>query len=183
MTTTATTSTPTLILATTGATIISGNTFYQELLAAFFSLRWAILFIVLLVLTDFWSGLAASVKVKNEKFRWSRAMRRTMRKFLEYICYIILAMLLAKSILVPFGVCSEMQGAAMGAAIALFVEANSIYGHVCALHGIKNPPSIKRFFVAYLKRRNQDIGNAVEEAMKEAEAKTGEETEKQPKTE
>ncbi len=170
MTTATTTTTPTLLLATTGATIISGNTFYMELLSAFFSLRWAILFMVLLVLTDFWSGLAASVKVKKEKFRWSRAMRRTMRKFLEYICYIILAMLLTKSILVPFGVCTEMQGAAIGAAIALFVEANSIYGHVCALHGIKTPPSIKRFFVAYLKRRNQDIGSAVEEAMKEAES-------------
>ncbi len=175
--TTPATSSPTLILATTGMTLISGNAFYAELLTTFFALRWALLFIAILVLTDLWSGLTASVRVKREKFRWSRALRRTMCKFLEYVCYIILALLMAKSILVPFGVCTEMQGAAIGAAIALFVEANSIYGHVCALHGITAPVSLRRLFLAYLKRRNHELGDAVEEAMKEQQGEKKEKTE------
>lgn len=153
-----------IIAATSGLTIASGNVFYAELLNVLFSLRWAILFIIVLVATDFWSGLAASVKIKKEKFRWSRAFRRTLCKFLEYICYIILSLLLAKSILIPFGYCNETQGAAIGAALALFVEANSIYGHVCALHGIKNPISLKRVFVNWLKKKNNDLGEAIEES-------------------
>lgn len=154
------------ILAATTGLAVTGNSFYAELLAVLFSLRWAILFIVVLVATDFWSGLAASVKVKKEKFRWSRAFRRTTCKFLEYICYIILAFLLAKSILIPFGWCDETQGAAIGAAIALFVEANSIYGHVCALHGVANPVSLKRIVVKYIKKKNNDLGEAIEESEK-----------------
>ncbi len=155
-----------VMTATSGLAMASSDAFYGEVVSALFSLRWGILFIVLLVVTDFWSGLAASVKVKGEKFRWSRAMRRTTCKFLEYICYIILALLLAKSILIPLGCCTEEQGAAIGAAVALFVEANSIYGHVCALHGISSPPSLKRLFVAWLKRKNADIGGAVEDLEK-----------------
>lgn len=170
MTSTLTSATATknpLIAATTGLTIASGNTFYIELLNAFYALRWAVLFIIVLIITDFWSGLAASVKVKREAFRWSRAIRRTMGKFMEYICYIILALLLAKGILIPLGYCTEEQGAAIGAAIALFVEVNSIYGHVCALHGITHPISIKRIFVEWLKRKDSTLGEAIEEATKE----------------
>ncbi len=155
-----------LIAATSGLTLMSGDVFYMELLNVLFSLRWAILFIIVLVATDFWSGLAASVKIKKEKFRWSRAFRRTFCKFLEYICYIILALLLAKSILIPLGYCTEEQGAAIGAAIALFVEANSIYGHVCALHGITNPISLKRVFVNWVKKKNADLGDAIEQETK-----------------
>lgn len=160
-----------LIAATTGLTLASGNVFYIELLNAFFALRWAVLFIIVLIITDFWSGLAASVKVKKEAFRWSRAIRRTMGKFMEYICYIVLALLLAKGILIPLGYCNEEQGAAIGAAIALFVEINSIYGHVCALHGITQPLSLKRIFVEWLKRKNNDLGEAIDEAVKENEKK------------
>ncbi len=156
-----------LIAATSGLTLVSGDVFYTELLNALFSLRWAILFILLLIITDFWSGLASSVKVKKEKFRWSRAMRRTCCKFLEYICYIILALVLAKSILIPLGYCTEEQGAAIGACIALFVEANSIYGHVCALHGIMRPPSLKRIFVNWLKRKDAALGQAIEESQED----------------
>ena len=38
---------------------------------------------------------------------------------------------------------------------------------MCDIHGIKKRFSMKRLFVAYLKRKNADVGEAVEEVMKE----------------
>ena len=45
-------------------------------------------------------------------------------------------------------------------------EVDSIVGHVCELHGVKNRFSIKRFIIALMKKKDEDIGEAVEEAMK-----------------
>lgn len=153
------------IVVTSGA--IAANAFYAEILQAFFDLRWVILFIIALVFTDFWSGLTASVKVKKEDFRISRALRRTIMKFLEYINFIIIGLLLAKATLEPFGIGTDLTGGAIGAIFALFIEADSIYGHICDIHGIRKRISIKRFIVAYIKRKNEDVGQAVGESLGE----------------
>ena len=153
------------IVVTSGAMAI--NALYVETLQVFYSLRWAILFIIVLVFTDFWSGLTASVKVRKENFRLSRALRRTIAKFLEYINYIIFGLLLAKGTLEPFNIGSDVTGGAIGAIFALFIEADSIYGHICDIHGIRKRISIKRFIVAYIKRKSEDVGQAVEESLGE----------------
>ena len=154
-----------LLVQTTAVTFSSA--FYTEIQETFFAVRWAILFIVILIATDFWSGLAASVKVRGEDFRLSRALRRTLVKFCEYLCFIILGVVVAKSICEPLGICTFTAGGAIGAAVALLIEADSIYGHVCDLHGIKGRFSVKRLIVAYLKRKNEDLGEAVEDALEE----------------
>lgn len=151
-----------------GATTLTG-TFYAELLQVLFDLRWAVLFIVMLVITDFWSGLVASVKVRKENFRISRALRRTIAKFLEYISYIIFGLFLAKGLFEPFGWASNTTGAAVGAGAALLIEADSIYGHICDIHGIKHRFSLKRLFVAYIRNKNESVGEALEETLEEKE--------------
>lgn len=55
-------------LVTTSGAII-GDTFYSELIQVLFYLRWLVLFIVVLVFTDFWSGLTASVKKNKTKVK------------------------------------------------------------------------------------------------------------------
>lgn len=159
--------------STSGANIAVGtgsivmvSTFYSELVQALFDLRWLVLFIVLLVFTDFWSGLCASVKVRGEDFRISRALRRTVAKFLEYVSYIVFGMVLSKAILMPFGIGNNTTGGALGGILALLIEADSIYGHICDLHGIKDRVSVKRMIVAYLKRKDADVGGAVEDGMR-----------------
>lgn len=142
--------------------VVVGSTFYGEVLQALYDLRWAVLFIIMLVITDFWSGLTASVKVKGENFRLSRALRRTIAKFLEYISYIIFGLFLAKALLEPFGWANNTTGAAVGASIAFFIEIDSIYGHICDLHGIKHRFSIKRLFISYIKSKDKDLGDAIE---------------------
>ena len=153
------------LLITSGALL--AGTFYEELQQVLFDLRWLVAFIVILVFTDFWTGLTASVRVRKENFRISRALRRTITKFLEYINFIIFGLLLAKAILEPFGIGTDITGGAIGASAALLIEFDSIYGHICDIHCIKSRFSIKRMFVAYIKRKNEDVGEAVEEGMKE----------------
>lgn len=157
-----------VLLQTTAITFTSA--FYTEIQETLFAVRWAVLFIVILIFTDFWSGLAASVRVRGEDFRLSRALRRTLVKFCEYLCFIILGVVLAKSILEPLGVCGHSAGGAAGAAVALLIEADSIYGHVCDLHGIRSRFSLKRLIVAYLKRKNRDLGEAVEDTLRKPPA-------------
>lgn len=170
--------TDTSIVSTSGGSAVVGiggagiaTLFGTELISVLFSLRWVILFIVILVVTDFWSGLTASVKVRKEDFRLSRALRRTIVKFLEYVNFIVFGLLLAKACLEPFGIGSDLTGGAIGAACALLIEFDSIYGHICDLHGISNRISVKRIFVLWLKRKDEDLGEAVEDAVNEKNEK------------
>lgn len=154
------------IAVNAGGVVVAGA-LYAELIQVLYDLRWAVLFIMVLVFTDFWSGLTASVKVRKEDFRLSRALRRTVVKFLEYINFIIFGLVLSKACLIPFGIGDNNTGGAIGACLAMLIEFDSIYGHICDLHGIKNRLSLKRFFVAWLKRKNEDAGEALEEALED----------------
>lgn len=156
------------IAVNAGGVVVAGA-LYAELIQVLYDLRWAVLFIMVLVFTDFWSGLTASVKVRKEDFRLSRALRRTVVKFLEYVNFIIFGLVLSKACLIPFGIGDNNTGGAIGACLAMLIEFDSIYGHICDLHGIKNRISIKRFFVAWLKRKNEDAGDALEEALEDKE--------------
>lgn len=154
------------IAVNAGGVVVAGA-LYAELIQVLYDLRWAVLFIMVLVFTDFWSGLTASVKVRKEDFRLSRALRRTVVKFLEYVNFIIFGLVLSKACLIPFGIGDNNTGGAIGACLAMLIEFDSIYGHICDLHGIKNRISVKRFFVAWLKRKNEDAGEALEEALED----------------
>lgn len=164
-------------LATTTTAAAFSAAFYSEVQQTFFDIRWALLFIALLIVTDFWTGLTASVRVRGEDFRISRALRRTLVKFCEYVSFVIFGVVLAKSVLEPFGICSYVTGGAVGAACALLIECDSIYGHVCDIHGIGGRFSLKRLIVAWLRRKNRDLADAVEETLKETD-KTNKKTDK-----
>ena len=60
-----------------------------EIEETFYGLRWMVLFIIFMIIADFYLGLTESVKVKKESFRYSRAGRRTVCKFIEYMIYIM----------------------------------------------------------------------------------------------
>lgn len=149
--------------------VMAGVTAYPampaEIQNTFYGLRWMVLFIIFMILADFYLGLTESVKVRKEHFRYSRAGRRTMCKFIEYMSYMMFGALLGKAILEPLHVCSYEEGGAIGSIIATIFELDSIKGHVCAIHGVKFNFSLKRFIVAMIKKKNQDAGEAFEEAI------------------
>ena len=141
----------------------------SEIEVMLWDVRWMIILIFLLVVADLWTGLAESVKIKREQFRFSRAGRRTTAKFFEDIClYVIGGALLGKAVLVPLGIIDDyVIGGAAGAALACIWEIDSIAGHVCKIHGIRGIFSLKQFIVSLLKRKYPAVGEAVEDATEE----------------
>lgn len=46
-----------------------------------------------------------------------------------------------------------------------------IVGHICALHGVTNKLSIKKFIICLIRKRNKDVGDAIEEVLEEEDNK------------
>lgn len=150
-----------------GATVVNmagTAAFYAEVTTAVYELRWMMLAVVALVAVDFVSGLTASVRLRGEDFRFSRAGRRTFGKLLEYFGYLLVGVAVGKG-LEPLGLLGYVKVAALGLCFAVLFEVDSIAGHVCDLHGIKARFSIKRLFISLIKRKDKDLGEAVEDAL------------------
>ena len=111
------------------------------------------------------TGLTASVRLKGEDFRFSRAGRRTGAKLLEYFGYLIIGVALGKG-LEPLGMFTYMQFSAVCLGFAALWEVDSIMGHVCDLHGITARFSVKKLLIALIKKRDESLGEAVEDAFK-----------------
>ena len=150
------------ITTTTGKAIVVG-TMGGEALSALYDLRWMLVLIVVLILADCWFGVSESLR-KREHFRFSRAGRRTCNKGVDYLTYLMLGSVLGLAIFEPLGWATHTTTAAVGLGFGCVWEMDSIVGHVCALHGIKNRFSVKRFIIALLKKKDDDVGEAVEEA-------------------
>lgn len=151
-------------LATSAGKTTALLTLGTEAFDAIFDLRWMLILIVLLILADFWFGVSESIK-KHEHFRFSRAGRRTCNKFGDYFFYLIIGCVLGLAIFEPLGWADHTTTAAVGLGFGCIWEVDSIVGHVCALHGIKNKFSVKRFIIALIKRKDKELGEAVEDAM------------------
>jgi len=157
----------TLIASTGKAVTISA--LGAEALGVLYDLRWGLLLIVALIAADFWLGIAASLR-RKEEFRFSRAGRRTCNKFAEYFTFMVIGALLGLAIFEPLGVAGHVATAGLCLSLGCLFEVDSIAGHVCDLHGITARFSLKRFVIALLKRRHADVGEAVEEAIGKVES-------------
>lgn len=150
---------PSVVLGTMGT-----MAFYHELQIVVYELRWLLLATVVLVCVDFFTGLADSVKIKGDDFRFSRAGRRTFVKLIEYFGYLLIGLVIGKGITEPLGICDYVKCSAVVSLFAVVWEIDSIKDHVCSLHGIENKISVKKLIISLLKRKSPDIGEAVEEA-------------------
>ena len=151
------------IFQTGGKVVVMGG-MAGEAMTALYDLRWMIAFIFALVVSDFWFGVKASL-AKKEKFRFSRAGRRTCNKFCDYIGYLIVGALFGMAIFEPLGICSHTAAAAVCLGLGCLWEIDSIIEHVCMLHGIKKRWSAKRLLIALLKAKHPEAGAAVEEVI------------------
>lgn len=139
--------------------VIGGYTFLSEMKQVVFDLRWMFLFILILIAADFILGIIDSIIKRGEEFRFSRAGRRTMCKFIEYNSYLVLGFTFGIAVLQPVGICNYMISSVGGLCLAILFEADSIKDHVCAIHGIENKFSVKKWFVEYLKKKINKITN------------------------
>lgn len=139
--------------------VIGGYTFLGEMKQVIFDLRWMFLFILILIAADFILGIIDSIIKRGEEFRFSRAGRRTMCKFIEYNSYLVLGFTFGIAVLQPVGICNYMISSVGGLCLAILFEADSIKDHICAIHGIENKFSVKKWLVEYLKKKINKITN------------------------
>ena len=151
--------------------VAGAYSFVGEIRSVVFELRWMIVFIVVMIVADFVLGIIDSVVKRGEDFRFSRAGRRTMCKFIEYNSYLVLGFMLGMAILQPVGICSYTVSSMCGLGLAIVFEFDSIMEHVCSIHGIRNKISIKRLLVGYIKKKYNAAGEIVEEITTEEEGK------------
>lgn len=143
--------------------VAGAYSFVGEIKGVVFELRWMLLFIIAMIVADFILGIIDSVVRRGEDFRFSRAGRRTMCKFIEYNSYLVLGFMFGIAILQPVGVCSYTVSAMCGLGLALIFEFDSIVEHICNIHGIKNKISVKRILVGYIKRKYSTAGEIIED--------------------
>lgn len=108
---------------------------------------WQYLFVWLivacaLILGDLRFGIMAARK-RGEKIRGSRAIRRTINKFVDYLCWVSIAMVLGGSFGHIFGV---PLLAAIIMVVVCGVELSSIYDNYFEYKGLKKRFNVWKFF-------------------------------------
>lgn len=131
---------------------------FGECIQIIYDLRWMILLAIILILSDLWFGISAS-RVQNIVIRKSMAGRRTLNKLVDYICYILLGAVLGKAIGEPYGM-NPIVVSITVMVICYCFEVDSIYGHICEIHGIKKRYSIWRILFKLLTLKFKDVGEA-----------------------
>ncbi len=142
-----------------------GLSMLQELQMLVWSMRWFIALCVVLIVVDLVFGIEKA-KVHNEQIRRSRAIRRTINKFIDYMCWLLFAGIFSMAFSVPFGI-EPMTVAACAMLIACLSEVDSIYNNYADAHG-KERFSITKFLVHIFKRKNSTIGSALENYINES---------------
>lgn len=158
----------------------------SELVSMIADTRWMMLAIFLCVIADFRFGWGESAKrytlakekgneilMAQYKWRTSRALRRSMNKIIDYLIWLAVGMFIGIAILRPFGV-DYIFGALGATILAVACEFVSILGHFLYLRGVKiEQKTIKGFLravvIAFVKRKNRDVGEALQEGFDEIE--------------
>lgn len=164
--------------ARTTVVVLFGN----DLAGMILEMHWVILLLVLLIVADFRYGWGESAKrykeaekagdgARMELYRWhtSRALRRTFNKLADYAVMMFLLGAVGMALLEPLGV-SHTWGTWAAALIACFCELTSIGGHFFYLRGVAVEKRtiaglLKAFVVAFVKKKNADAGEALEESL------------------
>lgn len=113
----------------------------------------------------------------QNKWRTSRAVRRTVNKLIDYYVWLIVGMGIGMAILEPIGV-NHIFGGVVATTIAVVCEAKSFFGHFFYLHGVSVEQKtitgfIKAIVVALAKSKSETFGDALEEGLEKEEAKNG----------
>ena len=150
-----------------------------EAVSAVHDLRWAMVFCIVLIATDFWWGWRENKKhlkeakteeeKKKYKFHFSSAGRRTLNKLVDYSTYLLLGCVAGLAVTEPMGICSHTVTAALGIGFGCLFEISSIVGHIAVVKGIKIRLNLKNLIVAIFKRKSEALGEIIDESIEEIE--------------
>ena len=135
--------------------------FTAECYAIVFDLRWMILLAFVLIIADFWFGISAS-KLQGIEIRKSRAGRRTLNKVIDYLCYILLGAVIGKAIGEPYGL-NPITVSITIMILCYCFEIDSIYNHICVLHGVQKRYSIWSIIWKLITFKFKDVGEAFQD--------------------
>lgn len=107
--------------------VVGTYTFMKEIGNVIFELRWMLALIVAMIFADFVLGIIDSVSRRGEDFRFSRAGRRTMCKFIEYNSYLVLGFTFGIAILQPLNVCSYTVSSMCGLGLAIILSSTRLW--------------------------------------------------------
>lgn len=163
-----------------------GTLLTAEMVGVVCDMRWMLLLVVVLVVADFHFGRAENNKRLHDatkqqdtlmasQYQWrtSRAIRRTVNKTIDYLIWIIVGMAVGMAVLEPVGVEHELGGV-VATSVIVFCECKSLFGHFFYLHGVvMQEKTLKNFvravIVAVVRKRNPDLGDAVEEGFEKTD--------------
>lgn len=135
--------------------------FTAECYAIIFDLRWMILLALVLIIADFWFGISAS-KLQGIEIRKSKAGRRTLNKVIDYLCYILLGAVIGKAIGEPYGL-NPITVSITIMILCYCFEIDSIYNHICVLHGVQKRYSIWSIIWKLITFKFKDVGEAFQD--------------------
>lgn len=125
----------------------------------FFELRWMLMLAFVLIGADFWFGISESKRL-NKPIRRSKAGRRTLNKTIDYLCYILVASFLGMS----FGRSIGIEPKTLASIVLILCygfEIDSIYSHICVLHGVKKGFSIWKLLVYLITLRFSSLRDMI----------------------
>ncbi len=127
------------------------SVFLGEIGTLLWDMRWLMMLAVVLIAADFWLGIHKSL-TNGIDIRFSRAIRRTMMKFADYLCVVILGAVVGKAIGEPLGY-SAVTIAVVLMSVACLCELDSIISNWGDIKGIKvNVLKIALAIVGYKRR-------------------------------
>ena len=145
-----------------------GMSFLGEIQQLVFDMRWFIALAIVLIVVDFKFGKEKS-QIENIPFRKSRAVRQTVNKFIDYMCWLFFAAVMGKAFGSPYGV-DVIFIAAVVMTVVCLIELDSIIDNYLVAKGY-HAISLRTFIIALVKRKNKDIGEALDETLKDKEEK------------
>lgn len=157
----------------------------QEAMTALADCRWLLITCAVFLTVDFYWGWRESairyelaVKandsfgMKEYKFHFSRAGRRTLNKLIEYLSYFLIGIVLGLAIFEPFDIATHTHTAAVGILLGCLFDICSIVGHVLFVHGISTKGQsvgrvIMQILISFVKKKDRDVGEAIEETIED----------------
>ena len=141
---------------------------------------WFLILAIILILGDLRFGIAAAKK-RGEKIRPSRAVRRSLNKLVDYICWLSIATVVG----INFGtVFSLPLLSVIIMAVVCIIEMSSIVDNYLEYKGIKKKVNIIKLITHLFRRPEiedvlEDTEKSEEDELNETQSNNGTETEEQ----
>lgn len=161
-----------MLRSVTGVSLAA--TFTNDVVSQFYAMRYLILLCIVLIIVDYRWGIKRARK-QNEEIRRSKAWRRTVNKFCDYICWLLLAGTLALAFSTPiadiFSCRAQLVAEIISIgtmSIAIGCELESIYKNWKIYRGFEGKKFLeilKIFTVSLVRRENKNVGDALNDAL------------------